>query len=102
MNIGILKMSTPAEKFKLIRNEKRLTQQGLADILCVTKQNISNVESGHQKPTFDLIKRMIETLNINANWLIGDEGSMFNQTPNEALKDELRQEFEELLKAKGL
>lgn len=95
-------MKTPAEKFRTIREDKKLTQQALADVLCVKKQNISNIESGHQNPTFDLMKKLIEELNINANWLIADVGSMYNQTPNEALKEELRQEFENLLKSKGL
>lgn len=95
-------MSTISEKFKDLRNEKRLTQQALADILCVKKQNVSNIESGHQNPTVELMKKLFDSLNINLNWLIADHGDMFNHTPNEALKEELRQEFEELLKAKGL
>lgn len=95
-------MSTIAEKFKILRDEKRLTQQALADLLCVKKQNISNIESGHQNPTAELMRKLLEQLNVNLNWLIADVGSMFNQTPNEALKDELRKEFEELLKSKGL
>ncbi|MBR4122988.1 MAG: helix-turn-helix transcriptional regulator, partial [Clostridia bacterium] len=86
-------MKTTSEKFKALREEKRLTQQALANILSVTKQNIANVESGHQKPTFDLMKKMIEELNINTNWLIADVGTMYNQTPNEVLKEELRKEF---------
>lgn len=95
-------MDTIAEKFKKIRKEKDLTQQGLADILNVTKQNIANIEGSLQKPSIELIKKLVEILNINANWLIADKGSVFNQTPNEVLKDELRKEFEALLKAKGL
>lgn len=95
-------MSTIPEKFKSIRQEKQLTQQGLADLLSVKKQNISNIENGHQKPTFELMKKLIEQLNINANWLIANIGNMFNSTPNEALKEELRKEFEKLMKSKGL
>jgi len=95
-------MNSVAEKFRIIRKDKNLTQQALADILNVKKQNVSNVENGHQKPTFELMKKLIDSLNINTNWLIADVGSMYNQTPNEALKEELRQEFEELLKSKGL
>lgn len=91
-----------AEKFKKIRKEKELTQQSLADIVSVSKQNIANIEGNLQMPSINLIKRLIEILNINANWLIADKGSMFIQTPNEALKEELRKEFEELMKSKGL
>lgn len=95
-------MSTISEKFKSLRNEERLTQQALADILGVKKQNVSNIESGHQNPSVDLMRKLYETLNINLNWLLADAGDMFNHIPNEALKEELRKEFEELLKAKGL
>lgn len=95
-------MSTMAEKFKLIRQDKNLTQQALADLLTVKKQNISNVENGHQNPSCELMKKMIDVLNINTNWLIAENGAMYIQTPNEALKEELRREFEQLLKTKGL
>lgn len=98
----IFKMSTIAEKFKIIRDEKRLTQQALADMLSVKKQNISNIESGHQNPSAELLKKLVDKLNVNLNWLIADRGSMFIAPPNEALKDELRQEFEELLRKRGL
>ena len=95
-------MSEVSEKFKEIRKKKQFTQQMLADLLNVKKQNISNIEGGLQKPSFELMKKLIEKLNINSNWLIANIGSMFNQAPNEALKDELRKEFENLLKSKGL
>ena len=71
-------MSTIAEKFKFLRQEKNLTQQGLADILNCKKQNISNIESGHQKPTTELTKKLIEKLGLNANWLIANVGRPFN------------------------
>lgn len=95
-------MSNVPEKFKNLRQEKQLTQQGLADVLDVKKQNISNIEGGLQKPSFELMKKLIELLNVNSNWLIADVGPMYNKTPNDALKEELRKEFEELLKARGL
>lgn len=95
-------MSNVSEKFKEIRQQNKLTQQNLADILSVKKQNISNIEGGLQNPSFELMKKLIENLNVNANWLIANVGGMYNQTPNEALKEELRKEFEELLKSKGL
>ena len=95
-------MNTIAEKFKILRNEKRLTQQGLADLLCVKKQNISNIENGHQNPSIELMKKLLDLLNVNLNWLVADKGPMFLEAPNEALKNELRKEFEELLRRKGL
>ena len=88
--------------FQLLRDEKRLTQQALADLLNVKKQNVSNIENGHQNPTAELMKKLVEKLSVNLNWLIADFGNMFIATPNEALKNELRAEFEELLKKKGL
>lgn len=95
-------MNTIAEKFKQIREVKRLTQQGLADILYVKKQNVSNIENGHQNPSIELMIKLLDILNINLNWLIADKGAMFLETPNEAIKNELRMEFEELLRKKGL
>lgn len=67
-----------------------------------SRTNVANAAGGFSKPNWDFLKNLNIKLGVNLNWLIADVGDMFNHTPNEALKEELRKEFEELLKAKGL
>lgn len=95
-------MDKTAEKIKLILHDKKLTQSQLADILSTSRTNVANAAGGFSKPNWEFLTKLHTELNVNLNWLIADTGSMYNQTPNEALKEELRKEFEELMKSKGL
>ena len=70
-------MSTIAEKFRVLRTDKKLTQQGLADLLECKKQNISNIEIGHQNPTVELMSKLTNKLDVNLNWLISDYGGIY-------------------------
>lgn len=89
-------------RLKAIRTEKRLTQQGLADIISVSKQAVANIEGGHNKPSIEFIGKLIENLNINSNWLIIGQGNMFNAPKYEDVKVEILKEVEELLRKKGI
>ena len=95
-------MDTIGTRLKLIIDVKFKTQGQFANALELPRQIISNYVNDLAKPNYDFLYKIYKILNVNLNWLISGEGSMFNQTPNEALKEELRKEFEALLKAKGL
>lgn len=95
-------MNTTGEKIKEILYAKRLTQGDLAKIGGTTRQNVANYVSNLSKPNWDFLTNINTQLDVNLNWFIADNGCMFNAKPNEALKEELRQEFEKLMKSKGL
>lgn len=95
-------MQNIGNRLKSIRTEKRLTQQGLADIIQVSKQAVANIESGHNKPSIEFISKLIENLNINSNWLIAGKGSMFNAPKYEDVKDEILKEVEGMLRKRGI
>ena len=95
-------MNTTGEKIKEILYAKRLTQGDLAKIGGTTRQNVANYVSNLSKPNWEFLANINTQLDVNLNWFIADNGCMFNATPNEALKEELRQEFEKLMKSKGL
>lgn len=95
-------MNNTGEKIKEILYAKRLTQGDLAKIGGTSRQNVANYVSNLSKPNWEFLASLNTQLDINLNWFIADNGSMFITTPNEALKEELRREFEELMKSKGL
>lgn len=95
-------MDTIGKRLKFIIEQRNQSQGEFAKILNLPRQIISNYVNDLSKPNYDVLFKLYKDLNINLNWFITGEGSMFNQTPNEALKEELRKEFEELLKSKGL
>lgn len=95
-------MDTVGKRFKAIIDLKFKSQGDFAKFLDIPRQLVSNYVNDLSKPNYNILYELYKSLNINLNWLISGEGNMFNETPNEALKNELRQEFEELLRKKGL
>ena len=83
-------------------HEKRLTQADLARIGNTTRQNVANYINNLSKPNYEFLVKLNTELDINLNWFIADTGNMYISTPSEALKEELRAEFEELLRKRGL
>ena len=95
-------MKTLGEKIKFIRHEKRLTQEGLGELLWLTKQAVANVESGHNNPSIIFLAKLVEILNVNGNWLLAGQGTPFNPAQFEDVKDEILKEVEEMLKRRGI
>lgn len=95
-------MDTISERLKFIRIEKRFTQAELADLLQIKRQTIANIESGNNNPSIDFISKLIENLNVNANWLIAGVGKPFNPPKFEDVEDELTLKVESLLKKHNL
>lgn len=95
-------MSTIADRFKQIRLNKGIRSQAtMADKLGVTRQAIANVESGHNNPSIETICKLIETFNINANWLLTGKGDVYIEASDE-LSPELEKALDKFLKKKGL
>ena len=65
------------EKIKEIRKELGLTQQEMADALCVSKQYLSKVENGLTELSKEKIILLCKKFNISVNWLLMDKGFMY-------------------------
>jgi len=90
-----------SENLKKLRFELKLSARELAEKLGVSTGSIQNYEVGKREPNYNFMLLLCELLNVNLNWFVTGKGEMFNNT-NEALKNELRSEFEELLRRRGL
>lgn len=66
------------QKLKAARKKKGLTQQQLADISHVSLKHIQNCERGEKNPSFEILRALVQVLDISLDSLI---------TPN-ALDDE--------------
>lgn len=71
------------ERFKLIRNALKLSQDEFGEKLGLTRGAIANVELGRTeaKPLF--ISLVCSTFNVNETWLRTGEGEMFNEMDRE-------------------
>ncbi len=50
-----------------LREQQKLTQEELADKLFVTRQTVSNYEHGKTRPDVDMIMKIADVLNVDAN-----------------------------------
>ncbi len=58
------------QRIKIIREEKGLTQQGLADLCNFEKSNISRIEAGRTNLTLKSLLLISEALNIPIKQLV--------------------------------
>jgi transcriptional regulator with XRE-family HTH domain len=62
---------TIGEKIKQLRKKNDLTQEKLADYLCVSYQAVSKWETGVSNPDLSLIAPLTKLLHVNADELLG-------------------------------
>ena len=63
-------MANIAKNIRLLRRKQNMTQDQLAERLHVTRQTVSNYETGKSQPDIDTIVRLAEALQADPNTLI--------------------------------
>ena len=58
------------KNIKLLREEKNLTQDDLAEKLFVTRQTVSNYETGRSRPDVEMLVKIAEALGVDANTVL--------------------------------
>ena len=66
----VIKMRDIGKNIKDLRIRAKLTQEELAEKLFVTRQTVSNYENGKSRPDVDMIVKIGEILNADANTVI--------------------------------
>ncbi len=69
-------MSTVSKNIKLIRTKKKTTQEDMANKLFVTRQTISNWETGKSQPDVDMLIKIAEVLDTDITSLIYGQPNM--------------------------
>ena len=85
------------EKIKLYRENRKMTQNEVADILGVSSATISKYESGALEPNIESLKRLAELFEISIDELLNDEEKKFDISKINVL-DILREQKEMKLK----
>ncbi len=94
-------MQNIGDRLKDFRKAKNLTQQELGNVLNVSKQAIANIESKHNNPSIEVVSKLIEIFNLNANWLLIGQGSMFVALQSKDFKAEVLDEVNKVLEKYG-
>lgn len=61
------------ERLKEARINARLTQEQMAEKIGVAKSTLSGYENGNREPSVAVIAKVMETLQVDANYLYQDE-----------------------------
>lgn len=78
------------EKLRILMQSENLTASRLAEILEVKPAAISHILSGRNKPSFELLCKIVNRFpQINPYWLLGDAEEMRN--PNVAISTDANQ-----------
>ena len=85
------------DKIKLYRENKKMTQNEIADILDVSPATVSKYESGALEPNIESLKRLAELFEISIDELLNDEEGKFDISKINVL-DILREQKEMKLK----
>ena len=84
-----------------MREQKKLNQTELANLLEVSNGSISKWERGDRQPDYETLERIADIFNVTIDYLLGrsdakyksDDSQMSFSTPQEALSFILKQEM---------
>lgn len=75
-------------KLRILMQNENLTASRLAEILEVKPAAISHILSGRNKPSFELLCKIVNRFpQINPYWLLGDAEEMYNTNGQIAIAD---------------
>lgn len=63
-------MANVGKQIRLLRKQKNMTQDELAELLYVSRQTVSNYENGKSNPDIDMLVRIAEVLETDVSLLI--------------------------------
>lgn len=75
-----------------LRRKPKLTQQGLAELVSLTRTSITNVEKGRQKFLLHTLADIAKALGVNPASLLPESEGQNNRHLDDALKDLSRAE----------
>lgn len=97
-------------QLKKAREEKKFSQQEIANLLEISQKTLSNIESDKSNPTIKQLSTLSEVYELDILELLSDQGITFNQHNQEGenngiiqnyhYPDKLIEQFEKRLKEK--
>ncbi len=72
------------QRIQYLRKEKKLTQEGLAELVGIDQKNISKIENGNNYPAAETLTAIANALDVDIYELF-----VFNKIPYEQMKEEI-------------
>ncbi len=74
-------------RIKYFRNEKKLSQEALAEIVSVNNDYICRIENGRLRPSLILLVSIANTLEVSLDELLADSLTHSNATTGDAIHE---------------
>lgn len=68
---------SPSSKIKELRQSLKLSQQTFADTLGISRGYLKDIEVERCDPSFNFLRTLSDTYNINLNWIMRGEGEIY-------------------------
>lgn len=60
-----------AKRLKELRNEKKVTQQAMADFLKIKLRSYQNYEGGSRRPDYEMLIAIADCFDVTTDYLLG-------------------------------
>ncbi len=73
---------TMGDRIREARKHKELTQERLAELLDISVESVSHIERGSRLPSMQVFIKIIEVLNVSADYILRDSistGKLFGE-----------------------
>ena len=90
---------TIGEKIQYYRKQKGLSQEELGQLLTVSRQTVSQWETGQTSPTIDNLTRLKDVLGVSVDELLSPEMGIQAKVPSETIKEEPLERYETRMNA---
>lgn len=75
VQVDLIQMNT-GQRIAIFRKLLNLIQQKLTDKIGINRAYLGHIEAGRQEPSYNFIKALSDSFNINLNWLLAGAGEM--------------------------
>ena len=75
------------DRLRKLRKTLDLTQSEFAERIGTVQNTITGYESGRRNPSGPVISAICKEFNVNKDWLLNNEGEMFNPSSNDAINE---------------
>ncbi|MGG2105504.1 helix-turn-helix domain-containing protein [Lysinibacillus pakistanensis] len=86
------------KRLKMLRTEKKITQEELGKVVNVTKVSISGYENGNRTPDTETLQKLADFFDVSTDYLLGRADTR-NENEDNSLQGWLRSENEDLSEA---
>ena len=69
------------KRLRAARIARKYTQQSMADILTISLNSYQKYEQGERNPSFDILVKIADTLNVSIDWLLGRDDFLHAHLP---------------------